>query len=212
MDANILLHIQPSSRTIHHKAVLEMLFANTEQGLVLIKDVIRDMLTGSHLCTVYWLLLSCHFELCLNISPLLKEPTTSKQKVSMIREKLQKNYSDKEFQKTFLCTITYIQLRNRVAALNRKSSMCLFSFPTSSYPSSEISPSSHGLEVWISVWWIIPVFIFYPTVAVCATREGLKSSGTFGIAVWILQRPCCRKSPWHFLIILDMIFFFFFLI
>lgn len=67
-----------------------MLFANTEQGLVLIKDVIRDMLTGSHLCTVYWLLLSCHFELCLNISPLLKEPTTSKQKVSMILEKLQK--------------------------------------------------------------------------------------------------------------------------
>lgn len=66
-----------------------MLFANTEQGLVLIKDVIRDMLTGSHLCTVYWLLLSCHFELCLNISRWVKEPTTSKQKVTIIREKQQ---------------------------------------------------------------------------------------------------------------------------
>lgn len=98
-----------------------MLFANTEQGLVLIKDVICDMLTGSHLCTVYWLLLSCHFELCLNISHLLKEPTTSKQKVTIIQEKQQKNIQIRNAKSIFLCTIAYTQLRNRVAVLNRKS-------------------------------------------------------------------------------------------
>lgn len=98
-----------------------MLFANTEQGLVLIKDVICDMLTGSHLCTVYWLLLSCHFELCLNMSHLLKEPTTSKQKVTVIQEEQQKIIEIRNSKRLFLCTITYIQLRNTVAVLSRKS-------------------------------------------------------------------------------------------
>lgn len=151
-----------------------MLFANTEQGLVLIKDVIRDMLTGSHLCTVYWLLLSCHFELCLNISHWLKEPTTSKQKSYYNPGKT----TTKKIENSkilFLCTVTYIQLRNRVVVLNRKS----LDVPV---PLSHLIPAQQQNLTLVS-WTMILIFclvnnprIYIPPHCrgVCAVGEGLK--------------------------------------